>query len=371
MTTDPALRYVYLDTPDRLAEWCAALTPGAAVAIDTEFERQRTYYAELCLAQLAVDGEVACIDTLAVRALAPLASVLGDPDRRILLHAARQDLEVLQQAGAACGAPLADTQVAAALAGFHEQIGYADLVRELLGVDLDKSQTRTDWRQRPLSARQLAYAADDVRHLAAVEHLLRERLAGLGRLAWYEADCAALATANFEQAPETAWERVKGLPTLAAAGRARAMALAAWRERRAQTRNLPRNWVLKDADLLALASAAPPDVEAVVAAWPGNATTARRLAPELLEAMQAADPADAQRSAPLPVPDATQRELVRRCAAAVRAAAETLAIAPAVLLTRREIEQLVAGSVPTRLAGGWRSEVLAGVMAQFAGASVP
>ncbi|MCP5198569.1 MAG: ribonuclease D [Gammaproteobacteria bacterium] len=351
-----------------LASWCAAAPPAATVAFDTEFERQRTYYAELCLAQAAVDGRVACIDPLGMADLAPLGGLLGDSRRRLVMHAARQDLEVLYQAGVPCTATLADTQVAAALAGFHEQIGYADLVLQLLGYELDKSQTRTDWRRRPLSARQLAYAADDVRHLEAVEANLRERLAGLGRLHWYAEDCAALADPALYAPPvELAWERVKGLAGLAPPARAGAVALATWRETRAQSRNLPRNWVLKDAELLAIAAAAPATPGQLAAALPDNPAFVRRHGDEALAIVREADPALAAQVDVRPPPDAAARQRIKACAAAVRERAEGLAIAPAVLLTRREVEQIVAGQVPERVAEGWRGEVLADLVDAYRG----
>src|SRR5690606_30849740 len=130
-----------------LLAWGAAVAPGSWLAIDTEFERQRTYFAELCLVQLATPGRIACVDVLAFAASPGLAALFGRTDVRKTLHAARQDLEVLHQAGAPLAAPLFDTQIAAALIGCNEQIGYADLVRELLGIEIDKSQTRTDWRR--------------------------------------------------------------------------------------------------------------------------------------------------------------------------------------------------------------------------------
>ncbi|MEQ8492764.1 MAG: ribonuclease D, partial [Gammaproteobacteria bacterium] len=193
MSHHPTSAFAYLAEPGAIAAWLAGCDPQAPLAIDTEFERQRTYFARLCLVQIACAERIALIDTLAVDDLTPLAGVLAAPGRCKLLHAARQDLEVLYHAGLVLGPPLVDTQVAAALAGFDEQIGYAELVRELLGVTLDKSQTRTDWRQRPLSERQLHYAADDVRHLAALDAALGERLAALGREAWLEEECRTLA----------------------------------------------------------------------------------------------------------------------------------------------------------------------------------
>ncbi|MGE0485359.1 MAG: ribonuclease D [Gammaproteobacteria bacterium] len=368
MPEPTAVDYELITDSAALARWCSGLPAAAAIAFDTEFERQRTYYAELCLAQAAVAGQVACIDPLSMDSLAPLGSLLGDGARRLVMHAARQDIEVLLQAGLPCAATLADSQVAAGLAGFHEQIGYADLVQQLLGHALDKSQTRTDWRQRPLSARQLAYAADDVRHLEEIEALLRERLLALGRLHWYAEDCAALADpALYAQPPALAWERVKGLPALAATAQASAVALASWRETAAQQRNLPRNWVLKDAELLALAGAAPRTIEALAAVLPDNPAFVRRHGAEVLERLRDVEPGLADAVTTRPPPDSATRERIKACAAAVRGCAEGYGIAPALLLTRREIEALVAGQLSTRLRDGWRGEVLGDIVQRFRG----
>ena len=205
MTTTTAL----ITGAGALAELGAELTAAPAIGLDTEFMRERTYRAELCLLQVASAGRAACVDPLALESLAPLAAALGPGGPVKVLHAARQDLEVLS---AAIGRvePVFDTQVAAALAGFASQVGYADLVRQLLGHDLPKAHTRTDWSRRPLSPDQLEYALDDVCHLPAL-HCLPE--ARLRRLAWSTRNCRRSPTRRISVDPA-------GLAT--ARGRARA-----------------------------------------------------------------------------------------------------------------------------------------------------
>ena len=171
-----------------LADLCRALQASNWIALDTEFLRERTYYARLCLIQVGTPDLVACIDPLALERLAPLHALLADARLRKVLHAARQDLEVFHDLDAGGGrhvipAPVFDTQIAAAYLGYDDQIGYAALVTALTGVTLDKSHTRTDWSLRPLSTAQLQYAEDDVRYLVPVYELLRDRLAAAGRLA--------------------------------------------------------------------------------------------------------------------------------------------------------------------------------------------
>ena len=357
---------VWITEEAQLVDWCSQTANSSALAIDTEFERQRTYFAELCLVQLACDGAVACIDTLALASSQALGAVLGGTDRRKIIHAARQDLEVLLHAGAAVAGPIEDTQIAAALAGFSDQIGYADLVHEILGVVLDKSQTRTDWRRRPLSAAQLEYAADDVRFLPELATLLRERLERLGRLAWYAEDCQDInAPALLDPPVGDAWQRVKGLGSLSGPPLARAIALATWREEQARARNLPRGWVLKDSELLAVVTQAPAHTRALSAVLDDNAAFVRRDGAAVLDLLAAADPAMLPAPLPEAPPSAAQRDQAKAFASAMRRRAAELGLEPAVLLTRREIESIVAGRLPSRVSRGWRGEVLGDIVARF------
>ncbi|HEU4515730.1 MAG TPA: ribonuclease D, partial [Steroidobacteraceae bacterium] len=171
----------------RIGSW-----PAGALALDTEFMRERTYYPKLCLVQAASGGEIVLVDALAIADGGALAPLLADPSRPKLLHAARQDIEALLPLTREPLAPVFDTQQAAALLGFPAQVGYAELVRQLLGIDLAKGHARTDWTRRPLSVEQLAYAADDVRHLPALAEALDARLVAAGRRAWLDEESATL-----------------------------------------------------------------------------------------------------------------------------------------------------------------------------------
>src|SRR5262245_28662514 len=237
-----------IDTADALTAFAAGAARAAALALDTEFMREKTYRAELCLVQIADGAQPVCIDPLAVD-LAPLAPLLAAPGIVKVMHAARQDLEVMLPATGLVQ-PVFDTQIAASLAGHPAQVGYAELTRRLLGVELPKAHTRTDWSRRPLSPEQQEYALDDVRHLGALRESLLETLRARGRLAWLEEDLAALGNADaLRVAPEDAWRKVKGLPSLDPARQQLAQEIAAWRERRAVDRNRPRGWILDDACL--------------------------------------------------------------------------------------------------------------------------
>ena len=196
--------------------------------------RERTYFAQLCLLQLSFGDSAVCIDTLALPDLAPLRAVMAAPPRS--QDAARRAPGPGSAAGRspARSSALFDTQVAAALIGLPAQVGYGELVRQLLGSEPAQGQTRTDWSRRPLTGAQLAYALDDVRYLPPLRERLTERLQQLGRWGWFEEEMAQLdAAGSFAVDPEQAWRRIKGIAELDPARQRLARALAAWRERRA------------------------------------------------------------------------------------------------------------------------------------------
>jgi len=172
---------VLIDQPDALAKACAQLQSAEWLALDTEFLRERTYYPRLCLVQIAVPGHIFCIDPLAVPDLGPLFELLFREDLLKVVHAGRQDFEIFHHLAGRVPAPVFDTQLAAPLLGYGDQIGYGNLVRERLGVQLGKAHTRTDWSQRPLSDDQVRYAADDVRYLAELFPTAADFVADLER----------------------------------------------------------------------------------------------------------------------------------------------------------------------------------------------
>jgi len=346
--------------PESLETRVSSWPRGATIALDTEFVRERTYYPKLCLIQVAVAGDVALIDTLAIADGGALAAPLADPGRPKLLHAARQDIEALLPLTGSPLAPVFDTQQAAALLGFPAQVGYADLVRQVLGIELAKGHARTDWSRRPLSSEQLAYAADDVRYLPALADALEERLEAAGRRAWLDEESTTLRELSlYRVEPAEAWRRLKGLERLDAAAFAVARALASWRERRAMDRDLPRGWVLPDAAIHEIAEARPQTREALsrLAAVPRGA--ALRAADEILAAVAAAgdetrarDVEDAARPGP------EQLRLQKLLQKQLTALAGELGIQPEVLATRRELAALARGSRDLMVLSGWRREIV-------------
>jgi ribonuclease D len=243
---------------EALAAVCARLRGETFVTVDTEFMRERTYWPELCLVQLAGETEVAEVDALAPGLdLAPLGELLADPAVMKVFHAARQDVEIFLLKFGAVPTPIFDTQIAAMVAGYGDQVSYDGLCRSLAGVQIDKAHRFSDWSARPLSAAQLAYAAADVTHLRKIYTALDAKLRREGRLAWVAEEMGALADpATYLQDPETAWERLRPRTTnrrfLAVL-----QAIAAWREREAQRINIPRQRLVKDETLLEVAATTP------------------------------------------------------------------------------------------------------------------
>ena len=247
-----------ITTSEELEAACLRMARHPFVTVDTEFLRETTFWPILCVVQLATDEEALAIDALADGLdLEPLLGLMADERVVKVFHAARQDLEIFWKLSGVLPTPLFDTQVAAMVCGYGDQVSYSELVHSVCRVAIDKSSRFTDWARRPLAEAQIDYAIGDVTHLRDVYKALTKRLAATGRQSWLEDEMKALTTPEiYEQHPERAWERYKS--------RARKprdlavlMELAAWREREAQARDVPRSRVLKDDVLIELALAAP------------------------------------------------------------------------------------------------------------------
>lgn len=247
-----------ITTTDALAAFCASQRDSRFIAVDTEFVRESTYYPQLCLVQVAGDTDLAAIDTLADGIdLSPLYDLLGDTSVLKVFHAARQDLEIFYQAMGKIPAPIFDTQVAAMVLGFGDQVGYEVLVNKVLSEQIDKSSRFTDWSKRPLTDRQIEYALSDVIHLRPIYEVLAGRLEKASRAHWLTEEMNALTSEDVYRAdPEDAWRRLKARG-LKPRGLAVLQAVAAWREREAQRRNVPRNRVVRDDTVLDIAGSMP------------------------------------------------------------------------------------------------------------------
>ncbi|GGK35701.1 ribonuclease D [Salinarimonas ramus] len=249
---------------DALAAACARLASHPFVTVDTEFMRETTYYPKLCLVQMASPDEGVLVDPLAPGIdLSPFLSLMANERVVKVFHSARQDLEIVWILGRLIPAPLFDTQVAAMVCGYGDSVSYEQLANDLAKARIDKSSRFTDWSRRPLSDAQLAYALSDVTHLIPVYEALEAQLAETGRRAWLEEEMAVLTSPDtYASDPESAYRRLSGRVR-----KARELAVlievAAWREREAQTRDVPRQRVMKDDAVVEIAVTAPRDATAM------------------------------------------------------------------------------------------------------------
>ena len=236
-----------ITTTDDLASHCARWAKEIYITVDTEFLRETTYYPKLCLIQVAGVEEAALIDPLADGLdLAPFFALMADTKVVKVFHAAKQDFEILMILSGALPQPIIDTQIAAMVCGFGDQVGYEAIARKLAGANIDKSSQFTDWSRRPLTHKQQAYAVSDVTHLRTVYEKLQEQLVQTGRTDWMKSELASLTDpATYRVDPEQSWRRVKAR-IQNKKQQAVLMSVAAWREREAQTKNVPRGRVLKD-----------------------------------------------------------------------------------------------------------------------------
>ncbi|MDH5412225.1 MAG: ribonuclease D, partial [Alphaproteobacteria bacterium] len=243
----------------RLAEFCARLSSAEYVTVDTEFMRENTFWPILCLVQVAGPNEAECIDALAPGIdLTPLYELMADEKVLKVFHAGRQDLEIFYHAMGKVPHPVFDTQLAAMVCGLGDQIGYENLLAQTIGVTVDKSSRFTDWSRRPLSDKQLVYAMGDVTHLRPVYEKLAERMEKTGRAHWLDEEMAVLtAPETYQSDPEDAWRRIKGRGGKGKRYHAILIEVAAWREREAQRRDIPRNRMLRDEAIQEIASSAP------------------------------------------------------------------------------------------------------------------
>ncbi len=248
-----------ITTNDDLAAFCARLGDAPFVTVDTEFLRDTTYWPKLCLIQMAGPDEEAAIDALAEGLdLQPIYDLLTNPGLLKVFHAARQDMEIFyQRLDGKLPGPIFDTQVAAMVCGFGEQVGYDTLARKLTGAKIEKASRFADWSKRPLTDKQLSYALADVTHLRDIYRKLRDQLEASGRARWLDEEMAQITDpATYQMDPRDAWQRLKpksGDRSYLALLRE----LAAWREREAQRRNVPRNRILRDEQIQDIAAHAP------------------------------------------------------------------------------------------------------------------
>lgn len=348
---------VWIADDAAFADLCHRCREAGLAVMDTEFERTDTYHPRIALLQFSLDDRVWIVDPLGIGDTGPLRELLEDPEVEKVLHACSEDVEVLHHWTGARPVRLFDTQLAAAFLGGRYGMGYGELVRSELGVELAKGETRSDWFQRPLTASQHHYACLDVIHLAAVHARQRRQLEMTGRLGWLLEECTAAVSDVLDRpGPDLLWRSIKGAGTLGARSVAALQELAAWRDRTARELDRPRNRVARDEHLLLVARQLPEDVRALRGESLPHGM-AKRWAEPLQAAVDRAR-ALAEDDLPEPLPPPLSRregDLLKRLRRAAAEEAAELGMAEELLARKRLIEQWLLGDEPVPEAyRGWR-----------------
>ncbi len=357
-----------ISNQEELNTACGILAEAPYITIDTEFMRERTYWPKLCLLQLArAEGDwgeeaVYLIDPLAEVDLAPVFTLMADTSTLKVFHAARQDIEIFVNLAGAVPTPIFDTQVAAMVCGYGDQVGYETLVKRIAKAQLDKSSRFTDWARRPLSSKQLKYAAGDVTHLRVVYESLRGQLEKSGRGSWVDAEMSVLRSIDtYVVQPDEAWKRVKTRshdPRFLAVVKS----LAKWREEEAQRRDVPRGRILKDDAILEIGANKPKTRDQLLAS---RSLQREGRKPEVCDAILAA--VEAGEAAPPEEPPHNPRHFLRPKPGAqalsdllkvlLKAKAENLGVAQRLIASASELEDLAQGMRDdVKALDGWRRE---------------
>lgn len=351
---------MYLSTQEELKAYCDEASTCRVVAVDTEFLREKTYFPRLCLIQVNAGGSIAAIDPILIEDLSPLAAIFEDPDVVKVFHACSQDLEVLWDGMGCVCRNVFDTQVAAAFLGLRQQIGYGPLVDAYCGVSLPKAEALTDWSQRPLDPEQLVYAEDDVRYLPHIYETMCNKLVDSDRLSWVLPEMDEVSDpSRFRKDPRDAFLRLKRASTLTRRQLAVAREVCAWREETAAARDVPRKWLMSDEVIVEACHRTPtslPRLRRIRGLEKLSESDARGIIASVQRGLDCPPgdfPAAIKRLKPSPEKDGA----LDLMSAVVRVVAEKTGIAPQVIASKDDLNELLSGSRDGRLAQGWRHEV--------------
>jgi len=350
--------YQYIDSSAQLAEFCGKINNAGYCAIDTEFVREKTYYAVLALIQIASEKDMACIDPLTIDNFDPFIALMQNRELIKVFHSPSQDLEILFQRFSCMPQPIFDTQLAAAVLGYDHQIGYADLVNQITGIKLEKKHTRANWSRRPLAEDEINYAMDDVRYLLPVYQTLKTELDDKKRYAWIEKDLLAMTSAsNYQIETADLWRRLKGVQKLRGVELQIARHLCQWREQMAQQINLPRRWVVKDDLIIEIARLKPSKVIDLDSIRDVNEKFIEKHGNRVLAIVATAQDTPTSKWPQHDVKQSlsTPQQALGDCLMALcRIIAEDNQIAVATLATRKDIDSLITDRKNSRLSQGWR-----------------
>ena len=352
--------YQWTAANGELDDWLNAHDCAGATYLDTEFMRTNTFFSRLALVQINVDGDIALLDAPALGAAPRLAARMRDAQHPCVMHSASEDLEALSGIVPQGPALLFDTQIAASMAGMGFGLSYQKLVAQLLGIDLPKAETRSDWMQRPLSESQLEYAAQDVLHLPALHSILVDKLTELGRADWLAEDCQRMVericNSQSDPQPQRGFRGASDWPRERQAVLRR---LLLWRDASARSLNKPRPWILDDAHALSLASQPPADATDLFERCKGLRALRGPQRMELLELLTRPVQPEELDIAPIPpaLTGAQKRQLASLREQVSRIAAE-LNLPEGLLCPRKHLEMLVGEHAWPAVLEGWREPVL-------------
>jgi ribonuclease D len=350
----------WITDPAPLDALLSALTASApagsgpiSIGLDTEFVRERTYWPQLALVQIAAGDEIYLVDPLPPDMAGALARLLSDTRILKIMHSASEDLVALKYFCGALPQPLFDTQIAAALCGVGAGLGYQRLLQDLLSIHVDKGETRSDWLRRPLSPSQLHYAADDVRHLHQLHRSLSERLETLQRADWLEEDCQRmLRNAAHDDSDRWPHLAMRSAQFLDRDGQIRLLRLLRWRENHARAQDRPRSWILDNELAQSLARTPPQDLDALQRIFDEHPKSPRKLANHVFDALHTA--LTDEHALPLARGDERDRSAYRKLQQAVAQRSAELGLPDGVLASRRWIEALQDGEDWPGALSGWR-----------------
>jgi len=367
------MHYDHITSDQHLRDFCESIAAAPIVAFDTEFVSEDSFLPELCLIQLAAAGRLAIVDPLEVRDLSPLWDILTNPNTETLVHAGREEFRFIGRYSGKRPARWFDVQIAAGLIGLEYPASYATLSAKLLGKNISKDETRTDWRRRPLTQRQLEYALLDVADLDAIRDVLHQRLSKLGRLSWLDAELAAWQQDLIEFETGERWRRLGGIASLPPRALAAVRELSNWRDAEAERRNQPARRILRDDLLIEIAKRLTADQKRIRAVRGMERGDLQRYLPRLAQCMEQAL---ALRENELPrlarKSSRPQLNLLGQfLSTALGSICRSAQVAPSLAGTAQDVRDLIAyrlklggfenGELPL-LAQGWRAEVVGQVI---------
>lgn len=344
-----------------LAAFCQKVAGSPYLSVDTEFLRDKTYYPKLCLLQIASPDEAAVIDPLAEGMdLAPVFALMQNPNIVKVFHAARQDVEIFYLLSGQVPRPLFDTQIAAAVCGYGESVGYETLVNRIVGAELDKSSRYTDWSVRPLSEKQLAYAVSDVTHLRVIYSTLKAQVEKAGRASWIEEEHAMMQDSKlYHVEPEDAWQRLR-VGTMRPKYLAALRELAKWRELEARKLNVPRGRIVKDETLVEIASSLPKKEADLHRLRGFDKHLSKARVTSILEAVQTAmelPPSEYPQVKGGKRPTENVTSAVAMLQLLLKVQADVHGIASSMITDKDELQEIALGSSDCQALSGWRGDV--------------